>query len=103
MKVAGQPKYHMPRKPFVAKKAMHGKRTTPLKKCTSGIFLGTSSSTTVSWQTTQCLRWENPPTTTTSALGVHYYGYRYYSPDLGRWINRDPIRERGGINVYGAF
>jgi RHS repeat-associated protein len=27
-----------------------------------------------------------------------YYGYRYYSPELGRWINRDPIGERGGLN-----
>ncbi len=28
-------------------------------------------------------------------------GYRYYSPGLGRWVNRDPIEERGGLNVYG--
>ncbi len=30
-----------------------------------------------------------------------YYGYRYNNPELGRWINRDPIEEEGGINVYG--
>ena len=30
-----------------------------------------------------------------------YYGYRYYHPQTGRWINRDPIEERGGINLYG--
>ncbi len=29
-----------------------------------------------------------------------YYGLRYYSPDLGRWINRDPIEEEGGTNLY---
>ena len=29
-----------------------------------------------------------------------YYGYRYYSPDLGRWISRDPIEEQGGFNLY---
>jgi RHS repeat-associated protein len=29
-----------------------------------------------------------------------YYGYRYYSSSLGRWLNRDPIEEEGGINVY---
>jgi RHS repeat-associated protein len=40
---------------------------------------------------------ENQPTPTTTASGVHYYGYRYYSPELGRWVNRDPIREEGSI------
>ena len=25
--------------------------------------------------------------------GLYYYGYRYYSPNLGRWISRDPIGE----------
>ena len=28
-------------------------------------------------------------------------GYRYYSPQLGRWVNRDPIGEEGGLNLYG--
>jgi RHS repeat-associated protein len=28
-------------------------------------------------------------------VNLYYYGYRYYSPDLGRWINRDPIEENG--------
>ena len=27
-------------------------------------------------------------------------GYRFYHPELGRWINRDMIEERGGLNVY---
>ncbi len=30
-----------------------------------------------------------------------YYGYRYYSPALGRWLSRDPIEEKGGLNLYG--
>ncbi len=30
-----------------------------------------------------------------------YYGYRYYDPSTGRWPNRDPIQERGGLNLYG--
>ena len=30
-----------------------------------------------------------------------YYGYRFYNPKLGRWLNRDPIEEKGGINLYG--
>jgi RHS repeat-associated protein len=29
-----------------------------------------------------------------------YYGHRYYSPSLGRWLNRDPIGEEGGVNRY---
>ena len=28
-------------------------------------------------------------------------GQRYYSPTLGRFINRDPIGEDGGVNLYG--
>jgi RHS repeat-associated protein len=26
--------------------------------------------------------------------------YRAYDPDLGRWLNRDPSGERGGLNLY---
>jgi RHS repeat-associated protein len=33
--------------------------------------------------------------------GLVYYGARYYSPSLGRFINRDPIEEGGGLNLYG--
>jgi RHS repeat-associated protein len=32
--------------------------------------------------------------------GTWYYGYRFYVPMIGRWSNRDPIEERGGINSY---
>ncbi|MFD2159809.1 RHS repeat domain-containing protein, partial [Rubritalea tangerina] len=32
---------------------------------------------------------------------LHYYKYRHYNPTLGRWLSRDPIEERGGINLYG--
>jgi len=35
------------------------------------------------------------------ASSVVYYGYRYYDPVTGRWPSRDPIGERGGINLYG--
>lgn len=27
-------------------------------------------------------------------------GYRDYSANLGRWINQDPIEERGGLNLF---
>lgn len=29
-----------------------------------------------------------------------YYGYRYYSPGMGRWVSRDPFWENGGINLF---
>jgi RHS repeat-associated protein len=32
---------------------------------------------------------------------LYYYGYRWYEPNLQRWPNRDPIAERGGLNLYG--
>jgi RHS repeat-associated protein len=32
--------------------------------------------------------------------GLYYYGYRYYSPFLMRWLNRDPIEEADGNNLY---
>ncbi len=31
--------------------------------------------------------------------GHVYYGWRYYVPELGRWLNRDPIEEQGGLNL----
>ena len=34
------------------------------------------------------------------ASGLVYYGFRYYSPVLCRWISEDPIREAGGLNLY---
>lgn len=38
---------------------------------------------------------------TDSETGLSYYGYRYYSAEVGRWTARDPIGERGGSNLYG--
>ena len=31
---------------------------------------------------------------------LYYYGYRFYRPNLGRWLNRDPIEEKGSVNIY---
>ena len=36
---------------------------------------------------------------TNGAHGLYYYGYRYYSPRLGRWLSRDPIEEQAGANL----
>ena len=38
-------------------------------------------------------KWFDPET------GLGNWGYRYYSPRLGRWISRDPIGEKGGLNL----
>ena len=34
-------------------------------------------------------------------LGLNYYGYRLYNPAIERWMNRDPLGEEGGNNLYG--
>jgi len=65
-----------------------------------------------------CVLWCDP-STGTFALSLHYdasrmaclrrrmlqqefeYGFRYYDPETGRWPSRDPIGERGGLNLYG--
>jgi RHS repeat-associated protein len=33
--------------------------------------------------------------------GLYLAVYRAYDPVTGRWMSRDPIGERGGINLYG--
>lgn len=32
-------------------------------------------------------------------VGLIGYQKRFYCPDLGRWLNRDPIGENGGLNL----
>jgi RHS repeat-associated protein len=32
--------------------------------------------------------------------GLSYYGYRYYSPALGRWLGRDPLGETDESNLF---
>lgn len=34
-------------------------------------------------------------------LGLVYYNYRYYNPQNGRWISRDPMMEQAQENLYG--
>jgi len=36
-----------------------------------------------------------------AGTGWLYYGYRWYDAEMGRWVNRDPIEESGGVNLYG--
>jgi RHS repeat-associated protein len=35
--------------------------------------------------------------------GLVYYNFRYYSPELGRWMSRDPIEEDGGIGLFLSY
>ena len=35
------------------------------------------------------------------ASGLYYYGFRYYAPWLGRWVNPDPAGVSAGLNFYG--
>ncbi|WP_309491402.1 RHS repeat-associated core domain-containing protein [Trinickia mobilis] len=32
--------------------------------------------------------------------GLYYYGYRYYAPWLGRWLNPDPAGSVDGLNLF---
>jgi len=34
-------------------------------------------------------------------IGLYYVRNRYYHSRLGRWISRDPIHEKGGLNLFG--
>lgn len=34
------------------------------------------------------------------ATGLYYYGYRYYIPWLGRWVNPDPSGIAEGLNLF---
>src|SRR5205809_5140641 len=34
--------------------------------------------------------------------GLYYYGYRWYAPNLQRWLNRDPLGEPGFETSGGA-
>jgi RHS repeat-associated protein len=40
---------------------------------------------------------------TGTSWGLVDYGLRWYQPRYGRFINRDPIGEAGGLNLYEAF
>ncbi|MDN7874661.1 RHS repeat-associated core domain-containing protein [Burkholderia aenigmatica] len=35
-----------------------------------------------------------------SESGLHYNRYRYYDPEVGRFVSKDPIGYAGGLNLY---
>ncbi len=60
----------------------------------------------LNWQTTQrpkrrCQRQAIEPDIRGDGSEVQVTGFRYYSPKMGRWLNRDPIGEEGGVGLYG--
>ncbi len=60
-------------------------RLTPVTLAVSGGYTGLSDAVQQNWR---------------PSSGLYYYGYRWYAPNLQRWLNRDPIGERGGFNLY---
>ncbi|MDO4410976.1 MAG: RHS repeat-associated core domain-containing protein [Akkermansia sp.] len=55
-------------------------------------------SITISGDVEQPIQWSNEYYD--SELALVYYNYRHYNSTDGRWINRDPITEQGGWNLY---
>jgi RHS repeat-associated protein len=49
----------------------------------------------------RALRPQKPSKLAENTVHVADYLYRYYDPLTGRWPSRDPIEERGGLNLYG--
>ena len=37
---------------------------------------------------------------TDTGAGLVSFGSRFYAPELGRWMSRDPLGEAGGLNLY---
>ena len=35
-----------------------------------------------------------------AVVGLNYYGFRYYAPNLGRWLNREPLGESVDANLF---
>ena len=61
-------------------------------------FTGNANLIPFRWQTKWSLDFETP--NEAFAFKLYDFGQRYYSPELGRFINRDPQQESGGANLY---
>jgi len=84
-----------------SRKTPRSKKSTPRQKSASGDFFEIANKSRLQnrphpLKTQQKIT----PRTQKTASGVLYYGYRFYDPVTGRWPSRDPIGEKGGINLY---
>ncbi len=34
--------------------------------------------------------------------GLYYFGYRFYDPNLQRWLNQDPMGKAGELTFTGS-
>jgi len=68
---------------------------TPLKKSRLEFFSSTCFRARFSMPKTLDTHRKKRSTPTNIASGVRYYGYRYYSPSLGRFTSQDPIFDPG--------
>ncbi|MBN9693775.1 MAG: RHS repeat-associated core domain-containing protein [Verrucomicrobia bacterium] len=63
---------------------------------------GRTLSTTGTLASGNLMRFSSKPwiQSISSSSGLYAYGYRFYDPVSQRWLNRDPIMESGGFNLY---
>jgi RHS repeat-associated protein len=52
---------------------------------------------------TSCVRPHHTRRFRRAGGGMRCYGYRYMAPELGRWLNRDPVGINGGANSLAAL
>jgi len=58
---------------------------------------GNAAASGGAYAATNVMRFSTKPWDDETGLG--YWGYRYYAPDKGRWVSRDPIGEPGDLNL----
>lgn len=78
--------------------ALVSRNTTTLAACYEYDAFGQTIRAEGSYAAAHAFRFSTKFTDTET--GLVYYGLRYYSPSLGRFINRDPSEEQGGLNLY---
>jgi len=65
-------------------------KASPSRKTASGNFLGNDGGHAYQIDPQAFTLPRGNPSTSTKTASA-YYGYRYYNPETGRWLNRDPL------------